>query len=383
MRLKYAAPSYTERLDARPPYEPYVALENIESWSGRVLLQAPIETVEGGVTRFSRGDVLFGKLRPYLAKVVRPTFDGVCSTELVVLRPRKVLSEFLQYCLLAPSFIREVSSWNFGSKMPRVSPERLLNMKIDVPPIDEQGAIVRVLDEETAKINALIEKRRSLISMLDQKGAAMREQLFTCSQGQPGMTLPRIKTVLIEVNERVGSRDDVELLTVSHLTGVTPRAEKNVSMFMAESFDDYKVCQVGDVVVNTMWAWAGAAGIARTGGMVSPAYAVYRPRRGVEVNADFFDLLLRSPGFVRLMAAFSEGVWRSRLRLYPEVFLSLPLALPDISEQKRLVAEVMTELDNDERLRRLTSQSVDTTLEYRSALIAAAVTRQIDVGSAA
>src|SRR3972149_10918325 len=50
------------------------------------------------------------------------------------------------------------------------------------------------------------------------------------------------------------------LLTVSHITGVTPRSEKNVNMFLAESNEGYKICHKGDLVINTMWAWMGALG---------------------------------------------------------------------------------------------------------------------------
>ena len=48
------------------------------------------------------------------------------------------------------------------------------------------------------------------------------------------------------------------LLTVSHITGVTPRSEKNVNMFMAETMAGYNVCHKGDLIINTMWAWMGA-----------------------------------------------------------------------------------------------------------------------------
>ncbi|MDO8986951.1 MAG: hypothetical protein Q7V14_01860 [Coriobacteriia bacterium] len=67
-----------------------------------------------------------------------------------------------------------------------------------------------------------------------------------------------------------------ELLTVSHITGVTARSAKTVNMFMAETNEGYKKCVAGDLVVNTMWAFAGAAGVAPFDGLVSPSYNVYR-----------------------------------------------------------------------------------------------------------
>src|SRR4029077_17973023 len=68
-----------------------------------------------------------------------------------------------------------------------------------------------------------------------------------------------------------------EMLTVSHLTGVTPRSEKDVNMFEAETTEGYKICYSGDLVINTLWAWMGAMGVASVDGIVSPAYHVYQP----------------------------------------------------------------------------------------------------------
>ena len=65
-------------------------------------------------------------------------------------------------------------------------------------------------------------------------------------------------------------------MTVSHLTGVTLRSEKEVNMFMAETLEGYKICRPGDLVINTLWAWMGAMGVAFQRGLVSPAYNVYR-----------------------------------------------------------------------------------------------------------
>ena len=81
-----------------------------------------------------------------------------------------------------------------------------------------------------------------------------------------------------EVDERSGTGEE-ELLSVSHLTGVTPRSEKNITMFKAESYVGHKLCREGDLVINTMWAWMAALGVARQTGIASPDYAVYRPTR--------------------------------------------------------------------------------------------------------
>src|SRR5258708_3890269 len=90
----------------------------------------------------------------------------------------------------------------------------------------------------------------------------------------PRWRVARIKTFMRETVD-LSKTGEEELLTVSHLTGVTPRSEKDVNMFLAESMTGYKLCRPGDLVINTLWAWMGALGISRHSGMVSPAYGTY------------------------------------------------------------------------------------------------------------
>jgi type I restriction enzyme S subunit len=136
----------------------------------------------------------------------------------------------------------------------------------------------------------------------------------------------RIKTFAAESSARSVDGSE-ELLTVSHITGVTPRSEKTVYMFEAESLDGYKLVEPGNLVVNTMWAWMGALGVARTRGIVSPSYAVYRIDTRL-VEPRYIEAYLRQPHVVAEMEARSTGVWKSRLRLYPEDLLEMRIELP-------------------------------------------------------
>ena len=70
----------------------------------------------------------------------------------------------------------------------------------------------------------------------------------------------RNKRIFNERDDRSATGKE-ELLTVSHITGVSPRAEKNVGMFLPETLEGYKHCSVGDLVINTMWAWMGVSSL--------------------------------------------------------------------------------------------------------------------------
>src|SRR5438034_9698693 len=179
-RLKYVAPSSTAKLTEKPDDLPYLGLENIESQTGRLLLDTPIENVESTVGLFNKGNVIFGKLRPYLAKVVCVDFSGVCTTELLVLQPNALVNgKFLFYRLLSKDFIKLVNSLTYGTKMPRVSSEQIGNLPISLPPLAEQRAIDSFLDRETARINTLIEKKERLIELLQEKRAALISNAVT------------------------------------------------------------------------------------------------------------------------------------------------------------------------------------------------------------
>ncbi|RPF35983.1 restriction endonuclease subunit S [Streptomyces sp. TLI_185] len=148
-----------------------------------------------------------------------------------------------------------------------------------------------------------------------------------------------------------------ELLSVSHLTGITPRSEKNVTMTAAESLEGYRLVDAGDLVINTMWAWMGALGVSKQAGIVSPAYGVYRPRPNAAFCPGFYDYLYRSTPYVMEMTRLSRGIWSSRLRIYPDVFLSMAIPVPPLEEQRaiadyldRETARIDTLIEEQQRL---------------------------------
>lgn len=186
-------------------------------------------------------------------------------------------------------------------------------------------------------------------------------------------SLLRAKRLFREIDERSKTGKE-ELLSVSHLTGVTPRRLKSVTMFMAESNVGHKVCRPGDLVINTLWAWMAALGVTRHTGLVSPAYGVYRPIVGGGILPAFADHLLRTPLYAAEYQRRSTGVNSSRLRLYPEQFLRVPVLAPPLDEQALIVRFLDWASGRVDRAIRAKRKVVALLTEQKLAVIKRAVT---------
>jgi type I restriction enzyme S subunit len=270
------------------------------------------------------------------------------------------------------------------------------NSYFPLPPLDEQCAIAAFLDRETAKIDTLIAKQERLIELLHEKRVALIRHVVTKGfdptvpmkdSGIPAVgqipahwQVNRNKWIYRELNHRSTTGDE-ELLSVSHITGVTPRSEKEVYMFMAESMEGYKLCSPGDLVINTMWAWMGALGVSEYEGIVSPSYHVYtlRNEQAAGYVPKYLDLLYRTPVYVCEITRHSKGIWSSRLRLYPDAFFDMQTITPPLPEQHRIIDYISEHLRGLDALVQKCQQLIGQLQEYRTALISAAVIGKIDV----
>ena len=173
-RLRLMANILDIKLLEKPLESIYLGLENIESKTGKLLIDVPVEHVESSVNVFRPGNILFGKLRPYLAKVAHPDFDGVCTTEILVIDPKSgLINRFLFYIVLSDGFIKSVDAMTYGTRMPRANKDQIGNMVITLPPLAEQQAIAAYLDGETARLDALADRYRRLLALLDEKRRAL------------------------------------------------------------------------------------------------------------------------------------------------------------------------------------------------------------------
>jgi len=168
-RLKFLVRNWNEHTNLKQPDEVYIALEHVEGWSGRIMIPDAEVAFDSQVKRFQPNDVLFGKLRPYLAKVTRPQMQGVCVGEFLVLRTveQALLPKFLEQELRSKRFIDIINSSTFGAKMPRADWTFIGNLMIVYPPTHtEQLAILAEIEKQTAALQIAIERSKREIDLI-------------------------------------------------------------------------------------------------------------------------------------------------------------------------------------------------------------------------
>ena len=180
-RLKMAAENVVRQTRGRGREEIYIALEHVESWTGKIRKADPDAGFDSQVKQFRAGDVLFGKLRPYLAKVARPAESGACVGEFLVLRPRadNLLPGYLEQLLRSKPIIDAVDASTFGAKMPRADWRFIGNLVLPLPPPAEQAAIARYLDRVNERIHRCIDAGERLIGLLEEKRRAVIHRAVT------------------------------------------------------------------------------------------------------------------------------------------------------------------------------------------------------------
>ena len=170
VRLKFLARLQTDKVTIGN--KKTIALENIESWTGQYTPTNSNYTGED--VEFTKGDILFGKLRPYLAKVYQANNRGVAFGDLLVYRPKSTLfSKYCFYQMLNEQFINTVDSSTYGSKMPRASAEFISNMQLLLPPLEEQIKITSHIDLLLKKYEGIESKAKSAIKLMQERRTAL------------------------------------------------------------------------------------------------------------------------------------------------------------------------------------------------------------------
>lgn len=360
-------------------------------------------------TRIQYGDVLFAASGETIDEIGKSAVNLIrrkayCGGDIILFRAnRQVDTRFLGYVTDCRPTVIQKARMGRGITVMHIYGDRLKHLSVPLPPVSEQTAIVRFLGYADRRIRQYMRGKEKLIALLEEQRGVIIETVVTGKfdvrtgapyerykdSGTPWVgkvpehwKVQAAKWFFREIDERSESGTE-ELLSVSHITGVTPRSQKKVTMFRAESNVGDKLCQSGDLVVNTMWAWMAALGITRQSGIVSPSYAVYRPHPSSELLGSYADLLLRTAPYKSEYMCRSTGIRPSRLRLYPDQFLSIKLLCPPPEEQYQIVEFVNQASLGMQRLKESLKKQHTEMSGFHTRLIADVVTGKLDVREAA
>lgn len=325
-------------------------------------------------TPFLEGDVLFGKLRPYLAKYWLADRSGTAGGDIHVYRPAPdVEPRFLRYLVGSRDFIKYAEAASKGVKMPRVEWIRLREFGVSRPARWEQQRIADYLDSEIGEIDAMIAKMDELANNLRSRLRAETHSVLAPAFTK--VTQP-IWSALLPIKDQ--NHPGEEVLSVYRDYGVIPKSSRGDNHNRTpQDLTSYQLVEPGDVVINKMKAWQGSLGASAYRGIVSPDYQVARPTR--EMNSQFLHAVLRSQLMVPQYRARSIGVRPSQWRLYWNEFADLHIPLPPLDEQQRIANHLDDVTSRIEAMLAKVAELRSLLTERRAALITDVVTGRKEV----
>ena len=362
--------------------ELYLALEHVENWTGRFSEAGNGVSFSGQVKRFHTEDVLFGKLRPYLAKVTCPKRNGVCVGEFLVLRPHdaRLSPLYLEQLLRSKPVIDAIDSSTFGAKMPRADWQFIGDLLFPLPPIPEQRAIVRYLDYVDRRIRRYVGTKRKLIALLEEEKQAIVSQAVTRGL-DPSV---RLKPSGVEWLGDVPEHWEVRRLKALVTTGTggrdtINRKEDGLYPFFVRSQTVERI---------DTWSFDGEAVLTAGDGV-----GVGKVFHYVNGKFDYHQRVYKFSAFRHILGKFFFHYFRSTLRnevslgtakstvdsLRLPMLQNFPVALPSLSEERAIIEYVDEATAAIERTRR----QIELLQEYRTRLIADVVTGKLDVREAA
>ena len=285
---------------------------------------------------FNEGDVLFGKLRPYLKKYLQAPFEGVCSSEIWVLKGIKITNSFLYQIIQTNKFI-DLANQSSGSKMPRADWNVVENGIFPFPTLPEQEKIASFLSAVDEKIQQLILK----VALLEQYKKGVMQQLFSGKlrfKDENGEEYADWKWVggneLFDNISDKKHNSDLPILAITQEKGAIPRDLINYQMTVTDaSIASYKVVQIGDFIIS-LRTFQGGIEFSEYHGICSPAYNILRPS-SEEVDKTFYKFYLKTTYYIKQLQKNLEGIRDGKMISY-KYFSEIKLPFPCLAEQQKI-----------------------------------------------
>ena len=297
---------------------------------------------------------------------------GVMSPLYTVFRFAEENTDFYQHYFKAASwysYLRRVSSMGARHDRMSITTGDFMAMPVPTPQEQEQQKIAACLSSLDDLITA---EARALDALQTHKKGLMQQLFPREGETQPRLRFPEFRGMgewkLKKAGELFAQRKDkgetgLPLYSVTINEGMVLRSSFDRNFYDIEDASGNKKANNGDIAYNMMRMWQGACGVAPEDCLVSPAYVVLTPKKGV--YSEFFQVLFKLYGSIQLLTAYSRGLTKDRLRLYFDDFTKVPLTVPDYDEQKR-IADCFASLDTQIEAQ---AEKIDTLKQHKRGLM--------------
>nr|WP_225629979.1 restriction endonuclease subunit S [Cysteiniphilum sp. 19X3-34] len=379
----------------------FIPMEKLKTDVIKLDLVKSIKEVYEGYNYFRDGDILMAKVTPCFENsniaIANDLYNGIGfgSSEIYTLRPlTDVSTRYLFYRLQESVFmIMSISEMTGVGGLKRIPQEYVANYIVSLPPLNEQTTIAKYLDQQTAKIDQLIENYQKLIALSKEKRTALITHCVTkgldptVKMKDSGVEwlgdvpehweIKNVKRFFRMITDPAPVNNDLELLSVYTDIGVKPRKDLEAKGNKATTTDGYWKVKKGDLIVNKLLAWMGAIGRSNYNGVTSPAYDILRPCKDTDSN--YYHYLFRSNIVHQEFKRWSRGIMEMRLRLYFEELGNLPMPFPPKDEQTKIINVIEEQTIKIDQTIIKAEQAIELLKEKRTALITAVVTGKVDV----
>ena len=365
------------------PLDFKVSLEDIQSGNGR-LVEGEFSSYAADGVAFTEGDILFGKLRPYLAKSWLADREGTAGGDIHVYRPAKEIEpRFLAYVVGSRGFVGFADAASKGTKMPRAEWMSIRTSPVLDVPLPSQRAIADYLDRETGEIDAMLGKLDALAEVLEGRKLGLIERKTQRREdGEPWQTVPTgylfktvgSGTIPKERDHYADDEDGIPWVTTSELReGIVTETVQRVTSAAVEELSSLKVHPVGSVAIAMYGATIGRLGVLGIDATTNQACCVFSDPCDIDMRFFYYALWGQRADIIR------EAVGGGQPNISQGMLKRWRVPRPSLPEQRRIADHLDEVTGRIDAMLAKVAQLKAVLIERRAALITEVVTGRKEV----
>ncbi len=319
--------------------------------------------------------------------------EAYAGGDIIIFKQNNFDSSFLSYSLNSSYSIMQKMIMAKGEIIVHIYGSALKELKITLPPKQEQIKIASFLDSKTEQLDKAIKQKEQLIELLKERRQILINDAVTKGLDESVVMkdsgvewigkvpqhweVEKVKNIFNLIINPAPNNNNEELLSIYTDIGVKPRKELVAKGNKASTTDGYWRVRKGDFIVNKLLAWMGAIGLSNYDGVTSPAYDILRAK--IDTVGLYYHELFRLKVFSEEMKKHSRGIMDMRLRLYFDKFGDIRVPYPEQKEQQLIVNYIE---ENNHKINKaidLQLQQIIKLKEYKTTLIDSVVTGKVRV----